>query len=339
MKAKTQKTRPIAVLISDVHYNLTTLELADAAMRQAITKANSLNIPLIVAGDLHDSKANMRAECVNRMIETFKLCNEAYVLVGNHDKINEKSNKDDHSLNFLDKPEYRVNVVAFNWQILEGIWLVPYYHDPEECKEFLKTMPKGSTLIMHQGLSGTNSGEYIQDKSAIRPEDVAGMRVISGHYHTRQTIELPDGGKWDYIGNPYTLNYAEASDPAKGFQIIYDDGSLEFISTKLRKHTVLNTSVDELKAGSLSLFEGSPEDLVWVKISGTKEKLKSIHKQQISGLLGIQNFRLDLIPTAAEEQERPAKALTQHELLDTLIDQQNASEELKTRLKQVWRGL
>ena len=59
---------PTAVLISDVHYSLQTLPLADKVMRMAIDKANSLGVPLIVAGDLHDTKANMRAECVNAMI-------------------------------------------------------------------------------------------------------------------------------------------------------------------------------------------------------------------------------------------------------------------------------
>ena len=79
-------SKPIAVLISDVHYNLTTLPLADAAMRQAIAEANSLGVPLIVAGDLHDTKANLRGECVNAMIEAFAMLDHGcYILRGNHD--------------------------------------------------------------------------------------------------------------------------------------------------------------------------------------------------------------------------------------------------------------
>ena len=77
---------PRAVLISDVHYNLQTLPLADAAMRQAIQKANELQVPLIVAGDLHDTKANLRGECINAMLETFNTCEQdIYFLIGNHD--------------------------------------------------------------------------------------------------------------------------------------------------------------------------------------------------------------------------------------------------------------
>ena len=42
-----------AVIINDIHYNLKTLPLADAALRQSINKANELKIPLIIAGDFN----------------------------------------------------------------------------------------------------------------------------------------------------------------------------------------------------------------------------------------------------------------------------------------------
>lgn len=332
------KTKPKAVLISDIHYNLTTLPLADAAMRQAITKANSLQVPLIVAGDLHDTKANLRAECVNAMIETFKLADQKpIVLVGNHDKVNEKS--EEHSLNFLDpyvdlisRPELKIKL---------DIWFIPYQHSVDSFKSYLRLIPKADTIIVHQGIVGSNSGEYIQDKSAITKDDVAGFRVISGHYHTRQTINLPDGGKWDYIGNPYTLNYGEANDPEKGFQILMDDGSLEFVPTNLRKHIVLTDSID--KAPMLNPAKTNLNDLVWVKFTGSKEELSRVNKEfirkrwpQITG-----EFRLDLIPTDTETKAPDNKqSMTQAQLLDSMIDSlTNTTDDIKTRLKSKWKDL
>lgn len=258
-------------------------------------------------------------------------------MIGNHDRINEKSY--DHALEFLSPYCNIVNNVQ--WLPDSDICLIPYQYDPEHLRFLLKRQGKRPPVyIMHQGIAGSNSGEYIQDKSAIKPEDVAGMRVISGHYHTRQDIVLPDGGLWSYTGNPYTLNFAEAGDGPKGFHVLYDDGSLEFIPTNLRKHAIL-----ELAAYDLSIIEGSPvsswqpEDLVWVKVHGTKEQLAKHSKSSIATELGRHDFRLDLIPTASNEQKRPVAALSQQELLDSLIDQQNASDELKTRLKQTWRGM
>lgn len=337
--------KPLAVIISDIHYNINTLPLADAAMRQAINKANELDVPLIVAGDLHDTKANLRGECINAMIETFKKCVEVpYVLVGNHCRINEKAPA--HSLNFLQP--YANIVDSPLWCKSAAAWLLPYYHDPEECRSDIKDLRSnrlGGLFIMHQGIEGSHSGDYIQDKSAIRPEDVAGMRVISGHYHRRQTITLPYGGTWNYIGNPFTLNYAEASDPPKGFQVLMSDGSLEFVPTNLRKHVILEIAFD--KENTLNLPSAKhcvSEDLVWVKVAGSKEQLikEIVSKAALSTFLGLNSsFRLDLIPTDSKTTAPdPSLKLSQGPLLDSLIDSLgNTSDERKTRLKQTWKGL
>lgn len=327
--------KPIAVLISDVHYSLNTLALADAAMRQAINTANELKVTLVVAGDLHDTKANLRGECVNAMIETFKQCNTPpAILVGNHDRLNEKASA--HSLNFLapyamivDEPKY-LHPIGY---------LIPYQHDPNIFKEIVPSYSPNGIVIVHQGITGSESGDYIQDKSAITVDDVAGLRVISGHYHTRQTIDLPNGGKWDYIGNPYSLNYAEANDPPKGYQILYSDGSLEFMPTNLRKHVVIDTVESDLVAVPYSHETG---DLLWFKCRGTKEDLKHVTKQLIAANYGInEGFRLDLIPTDTFTQAPDARLnLSGAPLLDSLINSlSSTSDERKERLKSLWKAL
>ncbi len=326
--------KPVAVIISDVHYSLANLKFADAAMRQAISKANDLRVPLIVSGDLHDSKANLRGECVNAMIETFKLCNSPpYIIIGNHDKINEKS--DDHALNFLsayamivDKPVYQHKLG----------WLIPYYHDVEALRAFIKGIQTGmKQLIMHQGIIGSNMGDYIQDKSALSPADVAGFRVISGHYHSRQIIELPKMGKWDYVGNPYTVSFGEANDPEKGFQILMSDGSLEFIPTKLRKHVVIE--IDASFNVKNEVYLPRFNDLVWIKVTDTHENLARINRTKIKEWITLETFKLDLIPLDTKT-EAPAKQLNNTEMLDTLIDSMtNTSDERKIRLKELWRHL
>lgn len=333
----------VAVLISDVHYNLQTLPLADAAMRQAIDKANSLSVPLIVAGDLHDSKANMRAECVNAMQETFSLAKvQPIVLRGNHDSVNEKSKE--HALNHLAGLVHIIeDGVTGPCKDLNNIYLIPYQHSAGELKFLLEHVPPKSTIIMHQGITGSNSGEYIQDKSAITKDDVIGYRVISGHYHIRQTIDLPDRGQWDYIGNPYTLNYGEAKDPEKGFQILMDDGSLEFVPTNLRKHVILELEATKESTRGFQAHPVNKNDLVWVKVRGTKEQLLATPptKSSLCYMLGIDNLKLDLIPTDTETQAPANKQeLTQAELLDSMIDSlTNTSDDIKSRLKSKWKDL
>jgi DNA repair exonuclease SbcCD nuclease subunit len=335
--------KPIAVLISDIHYSLPNLKLADVAMKQAIAKANELEISLIVAGDLHDTKANLRGECVNAMIETFKECVfMPYVLIGNHDRLNEKDPR--HSLNFLNP---YVNIIGISADLISPngvIKLISYDHDSNELRKHIKTIPKRSILIMHQGIMGSNSGEYMQDKSAITKEDVVGMRVISGHYHTRQTIKLPDGGTWDYIGNPYTQNFGEANDPPKGFQILMSDGSLKFVPTNLRKHVVLNiekANNDHWQiTGKVPLEDIRLEDLVWAKVTGTKEQLSKVNKEFVAKLIDKKDFRLDLIPLDTTTKVDSTIALSQSEVLDSLIDSlTNTNSDTKCRLKQTWKKL
>lgn len=336
---------PIAVLISDVHYNINTLEVADKAMRLAIDKANELGVPIIVCGDLHDTKAHLRGECVKAMIETFESCLKwPYVVVGNHDRLNEKNEK--HALNFL-KPY--ASVIESPTNIPDIAMVFPYDHDVENLKKLLKKEPANNRLIMHQGVQGSNSGEYFQDKSALRPEDVAGFRVISGHYHTRQTIALPDGGQWDYVGNPFTLGFGEANDPPKGFQVLYDDGSLEFVPTNLRKHVIINCQFEDSngdgKFNILSLPSSSnvnDNDIVWVKVNGPKESfvLPMISKKNLAFFLKIkQDFKLELIP---HEQIGDIDIMsifqTKEQVLNGLIDSlTNTTQAQKQRLKTLWK--
>lgn len=336
-------SNPIAVLISDVHYSVQTLDVASQATNQAIAKANELKVPLISAGDLHDTKANIRGECIKVMLDDFSKCTiPAIILVGNHDKINEKS--EGHSLEFL---RHIATIVSHPVKNLIPYWaFIPYQHNPDSMREILNTMKPETSIIMHQGIVGSNSGEYIQDKSAINHEDVADFRVISGHYHQRQDIKCGRPrkgavGLFSYIGNPYTLNFAEANDPEKGFQILYDDGLMEFVPTNLRKHKVFESNINDL--ADESVFSIEPNDILWIKLHGSSENLSKLNKKIVTYNYGIkQDFRLDLIPVESKTTltEENVANCTQPELLDDLIDSMtNLENDQKARLKSLWKNL
>lgn len=338
--------KPKAILISDIHFNLTTLPVASEALKQAVNKANDLKVPLIIPGDMHDTKANVRGECIKAIQDILYAChNRVHVVRGNHDSINEKSK--DTALMFL-RGDERIDIIVDNCYLPElGLWILPYEHDVERLRGVLKTIPKGSTLIMHQGVEGSHSGEYIQDKSAISHDDVKDFRVISGHYHRRQDIKTGRPrkgavGLWSYIGNPYTLNFGEAEDPEKGFQILKEDGTLEFVPTKLRAHIVLDYSYDMIDdfMADMTVNYITASDLLWVKVRGPKDKLLKFTKEYITKTLKLeQSFKLDLIPDTQEVQEtKTNKPLTQVELLDSLIDSlSNTDNNSKKRLKDMWK--
>ncbi len=118
---------------------------------------------------------------------------------------------------------------------------------------------------MHQGLTSGNFGHYIQDHSALNPDDLRHYRTILSHYHAHQDIQCGKNVA-TYIGSPYTITFGEAKDPAKGFGVLYDDGSLEFIPTGLRKHVIYDINYHELET---NIMTHNHNDLVWLKIQNS----------------------------------------------------------------------
>ncbi len=330
--------KPIAVLISDIHFTPATLDVASIAFKKAQIKALDLGVTLVVCGDTLDTKAIMRAECVNRLIELVTVIDAppTIFLVGNHDMLNEKSKE--HTLNFL-KP-YCVIVDRITTSTLSNTYvtMIPYQNDTQAVKNILADEDTTGIVIMHQGIKYANGGHYYQDATAIDPDWGYGRIIISGHYHARQGLELPEGGSFDYVGNPYTLNFGEANDLDKGFQVLYDNGELEFIPTNLRKHVVLAVDAEGLDTLIPSTF-ASPQDLVWLKIQGTEAQLQKIDRNYLITKGWPSQLKLDLIPAVTEFQPVTPKDQTQEELLDSVIDSINTDDSQKQLLKNMWREM
>lgn len=322
--------KQIAVLLSDVHFTPATLELAAQSFLKAQFKAKILDVPLIVCGDTLDSKAVMRAECVNRLLElvSVKDAPDMIFVVGNHDLCNEKGKT--HSLNFL-KP-YATVVETIQTSLLGGVNLtiIPYQSDPNTIKNWLedRDTEKGDIFLMHQGVTGSDSGDYIHDKSAIPKEWLKDLKVWSGHYHNRQTIALPSDGEWNYIGNPYSLSFGEANDKPKGYQILMSDGTAEFVPTNLRKHVIYEITPDNETS---ELKRHQPGDLVWVKAKGPRAWLSSFRKESY-GACRLTTECTDDAPKAITASLRGPEAL------DSIIDQQ-PDKATSDRLKSLWRQL
>lgn len=334
-------SKPIAVIISDVHYNINTLPLATAAVNMALEKAEELKVPLVVSGDMHDTKAHMRAECVLKMIETFSKTRVAiHIIPGNHCMVNEKS--DQNALEFLiGNPRIYLWTRPIYVEEIES-WLIPYQSGIETLEGTLSELSSSSRLIMHQGVQSAYMGHYLQDKTSLPKEAFADFRVISGHYHRRQDIKCGRPrkgavGLFSYVGNPYTLSFGEATDPPKGFQILNSDGILTFVPTNLRKHIVAERTTEDLFSPVSNYIEG---DLLWVKVTGVREELEKINKKELGQkLIGHSNFKLDKMPTDTVNLKAEAlpKGLTEAQMLDALIDKLEGTD--KQDLKKLWRDL
>ncbi len=318
------------VLISDIHYSINNLEIADKCLRKAIEVAHQLGYELIIAGDLNDTKAILRAEVVNRLIDTMRMANDIGVhptiLVGNHDLLNEKGK--DHSLEFLlpfsDLIHTPVTSLRLN--------LIPYQASQDSFIEAVSSLPKELPIICHQGFLGAFMGDYIQDKTSVDPNLLAGREVYSGHYHRHQKL-----GPVTYIGSPYTITFGEANDGPKGFLVIDPAGRVKQVKTEVRKHVVVERDATTIQVAEHGV---KPNDLLWLKVTGHSDWLNTLDKEELGQrFIGHSNFKLDLIPNDKITAVGDVQHQTPIEILYNLVDNIDAASEKKEALKSLAKEL
>jgi len=327
--------QPKAVLISDIHFTVSTLDLAAASLIAASKRSVELNVPLIIAGDTLDSKAIIRAECANKLMDI--LCRyPAQIIVGNHDLINEKGKE--HSLEFL---RAYGNIIDMPLRWHEDLFLMPYMSSKDEFLSALEEIPSGSTIICHQGIMGADMGHYVQDKTSLPTETFANFRVISGHYHRAQDIKTGRPrkgavGLFSYIGNPYTLSFGEAKDGPKGYQILHENGLLTQVPLNLRKHVIIERDINRLFLPTENI---NKDDLIWLKVTGPYIELERLNKKEVGErLFGHSNFKLDKIYSDVPLIVNSDNS-TGEQIMDKLIDASDEKAEEKQELKKLWRGL
>lgn len=327
---------PAFVAISDIHFNIYTLDIATKALRAAIWEANRLDVSLVIAGDLNDTKALIRGEVANTLILLLKFArNPVYILVGNHDKLHEKSLE--HGLNYLspyaiiiDKPM----CLPLGYNKFSDIYAIPYISDPEELDKQLSLIKAEKTakiLIMHQGFKGAEMGHYVQDKSSTDPFALTQFKIFSGHYHKHQTI-----GPVTYIGNPYTLTFGEAEDGPKGILIVNEDGSFEHKPLGLRAHKVIKFDIKDLEYVDLLDGVNASEDIIWIQVLGPSLELAKINKKKLGEqLLGHANYKLELCPYDTEILTANLEQNSPNLILEQLIQNSAETEDDKKALKEL----
>lgn len=328
-------SKPKAVIINDIHYNINNLLLASRATVAAARTALDLEVPLIIAGDLLDQKATIRGECANNLIDIFsQYTGTVFILAGNHDLFNSQAKE--NSLKFL-SPYCHV----ISYPISVGGWhFIPYQPNPADFKAALSNIPKHELVIVHQSVEGAHLGDYVVDPSAVPRQWAEDYRIVSGHLHRKQDIKCGRPrkgaiGLWSYTGSPYTISFGEASDGPKGYSILLDNGLLEQVPLNLRKHVIVERTTKDVYS---KLSTINHDDLLWVKVSGPTLELEKLNKEEIGkALIGHSNFKLDKIPTDEPTIIGKTDNQTDEQLMDELIDTSSEPDETKQRLKDLWR--
>ena len=177
-----------------------------------------------------------------------------FVLVGNHDRINNKVFlTEEHSLIGL-KNQKNINIVDKVFKFKHFLF-VPYV-EPGRFQEALDTlsfdMSEVKAIFAHQEFYGAQMKSI---KSEIGDKWLESQApIFSGHIHSYQQVQA----NIFYIGTPYQLNFGESEDKALALlNVTSDSFNIERIYLNYIKKKTLIIKADDLEKIELA------KDIMW----------------------------------------------------------------------------
>lgn len=222
-------------------------------------KKNNIDT-VIHAGDLMDRRKfvnfSILSQVRRRFIQRLKEDNiQVHCILGNHDvyyrntnEINSVRELFGNDIELYETPE----VVTFDGL---DIALLPWVNKTnyDESVEFIKNAP-APIIIGHLELDGYQVMRGVDYRGGMDPKIFDRYeRVISGHFHCRQTQD-----NIDYLGTQYQITFADLNE-SKGFHILdTDTRELEFIENPYKMfHRILyDDSSGPCEFSDLSYLEG-----------------------------------------------------------------------------------
>jgi len=199
------------IFIGDVHIKFSNLSDLDK-LEDTMLQMKCISF-IVVAGDILDTHEKIHSQLMNRaykLIKSFRTIAPVYVLVGNHDYINNQQFlTDNHWMNGM-KEWDRVHVIDYPLR-LEGssgqfFTLVPYV-PPGRFVDALDMIPDWKTsacVFAHQEVKNCKMGCIRSVDGDVW--DAEWPMLVSGHIHERQHV----GANVLYPGS--VLNHAFGSD-------------------------------------------------------------------------------------------------------------------------------
>jgi DNA repair exonuclease SbcCD nuclease subunit len=278
-------------IIGDPHFKISNIQNVDLFTQKLLEKLEKDPPDLIIClGDVLDEHERLHITPLNRATEFLKALSSislTYVLVGNHDMLNNKQYlNSNHWMNSLKSWENLIVIDKPDFLLIEGFrfCFCPYV-PPGKFVDALNTIKgeweKSDIIFAHQEFRGCKMGAIISEEGDPWNENLP--FVISGHIHSNQKI----GGNIYYPGASMQHAFGESSKniiaflnipeevPTNFFECIYEI-DLGLPRKKIVYDEVLN--FDEIKMENLTKGKGNENDEIKLTLSGTYEEYKNIQK-------------------------------------------------------------
>lgn len=283
--------KPVALLITDTHLSDNNIELVISIFKQAIEYCVKNNIQEIY--HLGDWFTSRKAQSLDVLKATMDIIGDfmrngitCSIIKGNHDAV--QADTEDSYLDIFSIYEYfLVCKREFTFKIPQVenfyIHLLPYFKEDGSYIERLKNLeikPGINILLTHIAVTGVknNDGSEVENNLGLdlfKQYDA----VYVGHYHNQSDV----GKNIKYIGSAYQANFGE--DDKKGFNLLLEDGSLQFIQSEFPKYIKIKANVaDKKHLLEIKQKHAHSKDYVRVIVDGDESELKALNKEEFAAI-------------------------------------------------------
>lgn len=313
--------KAIGVLVNDIHLDKSNGELVKSIFNQLtnICKKKYGTRNIFIGGDIFTSRSGQPLQCLmdwNDILEEVGKCGyNIYAIPGNHDKTD-----GDDECSYLDVYSQEHFTVYRNWDFIHMspedavVAMIPYFKDEKWLEEYnamtkdisFRTAidnTKSRFLITHTGFDGVMNNDGSKVESVIKPSMFKDWdKVLIGHYHDASQL----AENVFYTGSAYQNNYGE-NIIDKGFTVMYDDGTTEFVPLKFPKYIkeVIAATDKESLQNLIEKYDGEEENFVRFIFTGKKVDCQNVDITNLQSKYGI-----DVKFVSTEEKEAVEMSIT-----------------------------
>jgi DNA repair exonuclease SbcCD nuclease subunit len=265
--------------IGDPHIQVANIVETDLLIKGLVTLATEKQPDLIIVlGDVLHTHERLHTTALNKayeMIDKLRLIAKTYVLVGNHDMINNQVFLNEN--HWLSGMKEWSNTVIVDKVLSETIKkekfvFIPYV-PPGRFEEALNTMDgewkDASCIFAHQEFAGCKMGAIISVEGDKWP--ISYPHIVSGHIHSRQ---IPQENIY-YTGSAMQHAFGESEKNIIAF-LTFKNGKYERdeVDLQLPRKKIVYMDVEDLDTYTVP----ETEDTLKVTVSGNYDQFKALKK-------------------------------------------------------------
>ena len=338
-------------VIGDIHYKASTL-FEGEIFTEKVINAVSVSQPdfIVILGDTLDTHEVVRVQPFNlacQLIEELSNIAPVYVIIGNHDYINNSQFlTTNHIFNPLKKWDnvFVVDEPVFHTYKDYSFVFCPYV-EPGRFVEALDHLVSGGEMwdladciFAHQEFKGCKMGAFISDAGDDWDENYPA--VISGHIHDAQTV----GENIFYPGSAIQHAFGESPDKNMWEVVFGGLGEPPFFFIQKINLGMKGKKIIALNVSEIESFDAKILDKFHVKLtlSGTTEQFKLFRKTPKYSELQRKGIKFSYKPIQDSVHEiageaRSRKQVSYHEILKEVV--RKKTEAVKESYRNVIGGV